>query len=105
MSGTISATRRRIPTIVSAIGIVLLAAGVASAVIIRLVTVANAASGPMQVLPVRAYTGYAFGPASPLTSPSGLSATLTFIAFGVAAIGLLTLVLGVALHATRRHPH
>jgi hypothetical protein len=104
MSATISPTRRRLPSVVSVIGVVLLAGGVAAAIIIRLVTMANLASGPMQVLPVKAYASYAIGPASPLTNPYALSDTMVFFAFGVAAVGLLALVLGVALRATRRHP-
>ena len=105
MSGTISATRRRIPSVVSVIGIVLLGAGVVAAVAIRIVTMVSAASGPMQVLQVQAYTGYAVAPAGPLTNPYALSDTLTLVSFGVAAVGLLVLVLGVALHATRRRSH
>ena len=105
MSVTISPTRSRVLSVVSVIGVVLLAGGVAAAVIIRVVTMASVASGPMQVLPVKAYSGYTFGPASTLTNPYASSDTLTLVAFGVAAIGLLVLVLGVALRATRRRAH
>ena len=105
MSGTMSAYRTRTPVVVSVIGIVLLAVGVVAAIVIRVVTTASVASGPMQTLQVQTYTGYAIGPATPLTNPYALSNTLVLVAFGVAAIGLLALVLGVALHATRRRSH
>jgi hypothetical protein len=87
------------------IGIVLLAAGVVAAIIIRVMTMASAASGPMQTLPEKAYTGFSVGPAAPLANPYALSDTLVIVAFGVAAVGLLVLVLGVALRATRRRSH
>jgi hypothetical protein len=100
MSGTISAARSRTSAVVSAIGIVLLTAGVVAAII---VTMVSAASGPMPVLAVHAYTSYVW-PASSITNPYGVSDTMVLVAFGVAAVGLVALVLGVALHATRRHP-
>ena len=93
MSGTMAANRRRTPAVVSVIGIVLLAAGVLAAIIIRVVTMASAASGPMQTLPVRAYTSYVVGPATPLANPYALNDSLVLIAFGV------------ALQATRRRSH
>ncbi len=105
MAATISSTRSRIPAVLSVIGVVLLAGGVAVAVIIRVVTIARVTSGPMPVLPEQAYTGYTVAPAVPLTDPYALGNALVFVAFGVAAIGLLALVLGVALHATARRSH
>jgi len=102
MSGTMASTGGRVPGVVTVIGIVLLAAGALAAIVVRIVAMVGASSGPMPVLHLKDYTGYQFGPASPLTNPYALSDTMVLVALGVAVVGLLTLVLGVALRATRR---
>ncbi len=105
MSSTIPPVRDRASSVVSVIGVALLAAGVVAAIIIRIVTMVSAASGPMQVLGQAAYTGYALAPAKPYVNPYALADALVLVAFGVAAFGLVALVLGVALHATKRRSH
>ncbi len=105
MSVTISPTGGRLPSVISAIGVALLAGGVVTAVIIRIATTVSVASAAMPVLPERAYTAYTVGPAVPFSDPYAFGNTLVLIAFGAAALGLLVLVAGVALHATRRPSH
>ena len=102
MSGTTAPGGNRLASAVSVVGVVLLAGGVAAAIIIRIVTTAIVISGPMQVLSQAAYAGYSISPAKPYVTPYALSDALVPLAFGVAAFGLLVLVVGVAIHSTAR---
>jgi hypothetical protein len=97
---SVSLATRRPPVVpgLFILGVILLGGGLIAASIVQsLVTTLQLTGGPMQTLPVLAYTGYAFPPAD----HHALYNILLVVFFCVAGVGILVLATAVVLRARR----